>query len=187
MTFDPEDILQRAAELRDFAKRGGILPALTYFSETAQMLEEMVAGCEVERHDAIKQMARMTERFAELETKHADELADSASNLAIARQRIADLESACDAHSSTADEANERASAARLELERLTAILRAIYPVYRAAVAMSPDWNDPSGSFSRIDAMNEHCAAIDRSASAARAALTPDLIAALQAAGLEEP
>lgn len=61
----------------------------------------------------------------------------------------------------------------------LKAIIRAFYPVYLAAVAMGPDWNDTSGSFSRVDALNEHCAAIDRSANTARIALTPELIHAV--------
>lgn len=41
--IDLDAIAKRAGELRDFAKRGGILPALTYFTETATMLDELVA------------------------------------------------------------------------------------------------------------------------------------------------
>ncbi len=70
--IDPDAIAKRAAELRDFAKRGGILPDLRYFSETATMLDELVA--EVGRLGQ-----RMTEMHVAMvritnETPFADEI-----------------------------------------------------------------------------------------------------------------
>lgn len=41
--IDLDAIAKRSGELRDFAKRGGILPDLRYFTETAEMLTELVA------------------------------------------------------------------------------------------------------------------------------------------------
>lgn len=46
------------------------------------------------------------------------------------------------------------------EIKRLRAEVAAMRPVVEAARAMLPDWDDQSGSFSRVDAMNEHCETI---------------------------
>ena len=47
----------------------------------------------------------------------------------------------------------------------------ALRAVYAAAKAMLPDWRDTSGSFVRVDAMNEHCDAIAKAVDAAESAV----------------
>jgi len=51
-----------------------------------------------------------------------------------------------------------------LEVERMR-------PVYEAAKRMIPDWHDTSGSWTRVDAMNDHCNAITKAVEAAEAAV----------------
>jgi hypothetical protein len=64
-----------------------------------------------------------------------------------------ELDRACDAHAASADEANDRVSAAR-------AALRAILPVYRAAVNLEHA---------------EHRSEVYSAVDAARAAITPEI------------
>jgi len=49
----------------------------------------------------------------------------------------------------------------------------AMQPIMEAAERMLPDWNDTSGSFARIDAMNDHCDAIAKAVEAYRTEVKP--------------
>ncbi len=130
------------------------------------------------------------------EHDHEEVIVSMAQEISAARQRIAEMEldngaltalqadlgkqleterKVHDYNRSLLAQSNADHNALVVEKARLTAILRAVYPVYRAAETWDRalGWNgDPAVSLSR-------------SCHTARAALTPDLVAALRAAGVE--
>lgn len=94
------------------------------------------------------------------------------------RQRIAELEAARD-----------RGYALAVRADQLEAILRAIYPVYRAVDSWAKESElvkagVPGADVDRCFALEEQA---DSAVSTARTALTPDIVAALERLGLETP
>lgn len=128
-------------------------------------------------------LAAAQRRIAELE----DSLSSQTSNLGIVmrsadfrQQRIAELEACCTEHEiDHAGLVHDLRQAQQMASERASA-LRAFYPVYRAAVA----YVDGMRRVAREAATGERGRLIDR-ISVARAAVTPEILAALERAGLE--
>lgn len=101
-------------------------------------------------------------------------------DLAAAQRRIAELEACCTEHEiDHAGLMHDLRQAQQLASERATA-LHTIYPVYRAAEA----YVDGMRRVTREAATGERGRLIDR-ISVARGAITPEILAALERAGLE--
>lgn len=204
------EVLVNVADMPPGSTLGKIVIANRLLKHENQNLRERIAELEANPAPTNVRQPRTRDRMVELIGKNATEnylsfpderthavLMASVEQLTAERDaalaRVKELESERDRAREDMQSAEERMAGvldgtfsigdgtAQRQIERLTAILRAIYPVYRAAMA-SRDERDQWSALSRAVTKHIH-SAVDT----ARAALTPDLVAALKAAGVEEP
>lgn len=167
---------------------------------TDGVLSQRVCDIENDLAQSRSDLAAAQQRVAALEADlKAAPLPGVALDLKLADKRIAELEAASDIYAKRGDEAYDRERAAKDEHTRdalawlgkehtLTMALRAIFPVYRAVV----EWARESelvkagvgGSIDRCFKLEEQ---VEAWILRARAALTPDILATLKAAGLDAP
>jgi hypothetical protein len=185
MTLDPDAVAARIAEMRADAKlvcglgcAGGrsahrnscvvcqaeyrIIGAL---ASTADMLEALMAEVEYWKAvairfqgDAAKARDEVTRcsKIALENARRQDELLDE-------NERLRAAQPNWDLQQMTA----QRDALLQQTVEQ-SAELRRMRLVVEAAERMLPDWDDTSGSMSRIDAMNDHCEAIAKAVRASK-------------------